>query len=79
MSDSTRTQSSRKPKTAKPRILCVDDEEFILDGIASNLRKSFKITTAKSGQEALDLMEKEETFPIIISDMRMPGWTERSF
>ena len=79
MSNSTRTQSSRKPKTAKPRILCVDDEEFILDGIASNLRKSFKITTAKSGQEALDLMEKEETFPIIISDMRMPGMDGAQF
>ena len=79
MSDATTSSSSRRKKTPKPRILCVDDEEFILEGIASNLRKSFKITTAKSGQEALDLMEIEETFPIIISDMRMPGMDGAQF
>ena len=79
MSDSTTNKSSRKSKAPKPRVLCVDDEEFILEGIASNLRKSFKITTAKSGQEALDLMEREETFPIIISDMRMPGMDGAQF
>ena len=79
MSDSTPSQSSRKSKAPKPRVLCVDDEEFILEGIASNLRKSFKITTAKSGQEALELIEQEETFPIIISDMRMPGMDGAQF
>ena len=79
MSDATTSSSSRRKKEPKPRILCVDDEEFILEGIASNLRKSFKITTAKSGQEALDLMENEETFPIIISDMRMPGMDGAQF
>jgi len=79
MSDPTTPTSSRKNKAPKPRILCVDDEEFILEGIASNLRKTFQITTAKSGQEALELMESEETFPIIISDMRMPGMDGAQF
>lgn len=69
----------RSGRREKPRILCVDDEEFILEGLESNLRKSFQITTAKSGQDALDLMNQEEAFPVIISDMRMPGMNGAQF
>lgn len=37
------------------------------------LRKEFDVTTASSGQEALELMSSEPDWDIVMSDMRMPG------
>ncbi len=54
------------------KILFVDDEKEILSSIRRQLRKEmYNIVTCNSGQEALDLLEKEE-IPIIVSDERMP-------
>ena len=55
------------------RVLFVDDEQLVLDGIQRSLFDSdWEIETANSGQEALDKFA-EEHFDIIVSDMRMPG------
>ena len=54
------------------RILLVDDEPNVLDGYRRSLRGQFHIATAVSGQEALEKIEMEETFAVIVSDMRMP-------
>lgn len=55
------------------RILFVDDEQNILDGIQRALFDSdWYIETAISGQQALACFE-EEPFDVIVSDMRMPG------
>jgi response regulator RpfG family c-di-GMP phosphodiesterase len=53
------------------KILCVDDEPNILEGLQRNLFEHFDVYTAQSGAEALQLLENE-TFEVIISDMRMP-------
>ncbi len=65
----------------KPRILCVDDEPFILDGIATNLRRSYDVTTATEPEEALKLLSSNVSAPfsVILSDMRMPGMTGAAF
>lgn len=55
------------------RILCVDDEPRILDGMRRTLGMNFEVTTAQSGAEALDRLERAERFAVTISDMRMPG------
>jgi len=73
-----------RPKTGKgkqkTRILCVDDEPFILEGLKLNLRKHFEVITASSGHEGLELLEEADPpFPIIISDMRMPGMDGAEF
>jgi CheY-like chemotaxis protein len=57
----------------QPRVLCVDDEPKILEGLAVNLGRSYQIITATNGQKGLDLLrESRNSIAIIISDMRMP-------
>lgn len=58
----------------KPRILFVDDEPNILDGLRRSLRRKKQVWDfdfANSGAEALKLME-QEPYDVIVSDMRMP-------
>lgn len=55
------------------KILFVDDEQHVLDSISRQLRRRFTISTATSGQDALDLLKNKGPFSIIVSDMRMPG------
>ena len=54
------------------RVLLVDDEERLLAGIRRNLRRSFDVTTALSGAEGLEKIEKEGPFAVLVSDMQMP-------
>ena len=59
----------------KRRILFVDDEPNILDGLRRmlrSMRKEFELCFAENAKEALEMMEKEE-FDVVVSDMRMPG------
>jgi len=59
----------------KRRVLFVDDDQMVLDGLRRMmrpLRKALDMKFALGGQEALKLMENEE-FDVIVSDMRMPG------
>jgi len=59
----------------KPRILFVDDEQNILDGLRlllRPLRSQWDMAFAASGVEALKIMETE-SFDVVVSDMRMPG------
>ena len=55
------------------KILFVDDEENILHAYKLALRKKYKVTTATSGQEALEVIERRGPFAVIVSDMKMPG------
>lgn len=57
----------------KPRILCVDDEIRILESFRRGLRNDFDVTTAEGGIPALKLIESEEPFEVILTDMRMPA------
>ena len=53
-------------------VLCVDDERIILRTLTRLFhRKKYKIITADSAKNALDVM-KEENVDVILSDMRMP-------
>jgi response regulator RpfG family c-di-GMP phosphodiesterase len=57
----------------QPRVLCVDDEPNILEGLAVNLGRHYRVMTAPNGQKALEVLrESPEPVSIIISDMRMP-------
>ena len=57
-----------------PRILCVDDEPRVVDGLAVQLRRDYQVLTAHSGQNALRVLKEERVAPmVIVSDMRMPG------
>ena len=58
-----------------PRVLIIDDEVPILNGIKLNLGRTFDLTLANGGEEALKAVEEEEAFEVVVSDMRMPGMT----
>jgi FixJ family two-component response regulator len=55
------------------RVLCVDDEPRVLDGMRRTLGMNFSVKTAEGGAQALALLGGEERFAVTISDMRMPG------
>jgi UDP-3-O-[3-hydroxymyristoyl] N-acetylglucosamine deacetylase len=55
------------------KILIVDDEESVLQSIAGVLEdEGFRVTTAKSGEEAIGTFQKEEP-DITLLDIWMPG------
>ncbi len=59
----------------KKKILFVDDEPNILDGLRRmlrSLRNNFSLHFASGGNEALVAMA-EDRFDVVVSDMRMPG------
>ena len=57
----------------RPKILCVDDEPQVLEGLRDSLRE-FEVSVATSGAEGLQLLRGDPTgFSIVISDMRMPN------
>jgi len=58
-----------------PRVLIIDDEVPILNGIKLNLGRTFDLTLASGGEEALKAVEEEEAFEVVVSDMSMPGMT----
>jgi response regulator RpfG family c-di-GMP phosphodiesterase len=54
------------------RVLFVDDEVNVVEGIKRQVRKSFDVFTATNPREALALVQSEPDFAVIVSDMRMP-------
>jgi response regulator RpfG family c-di-GMP phosphodiesterase len=54
------------------RVLFVDDEPQVLEGIQRSLRKQVDLQTASSGAEGLRLLTEAGPFALVISDMRMP-------
>ena len=57
----------------RPRVLCVDDEPRVVEGLVLHLRKDYEVHTALSGDEGLKALKKSGGAAVVISDMRMPG------
>lgn len=56
----------------RPRVLCVDDEPQVLEGLQLILRRHFEVVTATSGVAGLVALKSGEPFCAVVSDMRMP-------
>lgn len=54
------------------KILIVDDEVHILELIRFNLEKEYQVSTAGSGEEALEILSKE-SMDLMILDLMLPG------
>ena len=71
----------------KPIILAIDDDTSVLEAVVQDLRRhygqEYRIVRAASGQAALDicrqLIERQETVALFLSDQRMPGMTGVEF
>ena len=63
-----------KLASTKMRVLFVDDDERILNGLRTLFRNDYDVAVAGNGEEALALLRKEPA-PIVVSDQRMPGMT----
>ena len=59
------------PDEPKKTILCVDDEQDVVDTLYDTFMDTYDVKTATSGAEALKIFS-EEDISLIISDQRMP-------
>lgn len=58
------------------RLLLVDDDAFLRDMYAAKFTEaSHTVSVAKSGEEALGILERGEEFDVIVMDMVMPDIT----
>ena len=71
--------TSRQKTSARPHILCVDDEPQVLEGLVGNLRQRFEIKTASSGAHGLRTLAQDKAIVAVISGMRMPGMDGAAF
>lgn len=61
------------PATKRPRVLCVDDEAYVLEGLCDTLHRGFDVRIATGGEEGLGILRSDPAgFAVVISDMRMP-------
>lgn len=62
-----------------PRVLCVDDEARVLEGLVLHLRKDFDVHTALGGEKGLQKLREIHGAAVVVSDMRMPGMDGAQF
>jgi CheY-like chemotaxis protein/DNA-binding MarR family transcriptional regulator len=79
----SRVLEGKPPRPMAPadqalHVLCVDDEPRILQGLRLNLEPHYRVSTAASGAEALEVCGADRP-AVIISDLRMPGMDGTSF
>ncbi|MDP3153781.1 MAG: response regulator [Archangium sp.] len=68
----TSAMLSPVPFLARPRVLLVDDEVLVANGLARALAKVADVTIASSVASALGFLEHQE-FDAVVSDFDMPG------
>ena len=66
-------------ETTQHTILCVDDEQNILNALKRLLRKEdYRLLTANSGRAGLDILAENEVH-VVVSDQRMPEMNGTEF
>ena len=63
----------------RPRILCVDDDRLVLEGLEVHLGWDYELSLATSGEKGLEFIRNNDPYAVIISDMRMPGMDGAEF
>jgi CheY-like chemotaxis protein len=64
---------------ARPKILCVDDEPRVVEGLQLVLRKDYEVHIASTVEQALQKVREVKDLAVVISDMRMPGMDGAAF
>ena len=55
------------------KILFVDDEKLLLEGIKRQFRRDFELTIADNAQDALSIIAEHGPFAVVVSDYNMPN------
>ena len=55
------------------KVLFVDDETLLLEGIKRQIRRQFDLTVANSPVLGLELLAEQGPFAVVVSDFNMPG------
>jgi response regulator RpfG family c-di-GMP phosphodiesterase len=63
----------------RPRVLCVDDEPYVLESLASLLGRSYEVVGAQSAADGLAILRQPEPFAVVLTDMLMPDTDGASF
>src|SRR4051812_43176501 len=61
------------------KVLCVDDEPEILEGLSLHLRRRYDVLTATSGAAGLELLRADQSVAVVVSDMQMPSMNGAAF
>lgn len=69
--------SQNDPSTG--RIILVDQDIQILQMLDMILGRNYQVATARSGEEALELMSSEEPFHVVMTSFNLPGITGLEF
>ena len=56
----------------RPKILCVDDEEFQLRMLQNILNEDYEVFVCESAEEALSFLEDDKEFDVLLTDFMMP-------
>jgi len=67
-------QSLGEYPTEEKIVLIVDDEAILRESLGDYLKDTYQVVTAGTGEEALELVEKQD-FDILVIDVRLPGKT----
>lgn len=65
--------------TRRSRVLCVDDEPNVLEGLKRTLRRSFDVAAAVGPMAGLQILEEDGPFAAIVSDLSMPAMNGVAF
>ncbi|MBL8727948.1 MAG: hybrid sensor histidine kinase/response regulator [Planctomycetes bacterium] len=65
--------------TTAGRILFVDDDPRLLDGIRRRLRGRFQVETAIGPEQGLEVLAAQPPFAVVVADMNMPGMDGATF
>ncbi|HEY7929303.1 MAG TPA: EAL domain-containing protein [Steroidobacteraceae bacterium] len=66
-------------RTARPTILCVEDDRQVLEELHRELSGQYQVITALNAAEGLRVLAAQSAVAAIISDTRMPGMDGASF
>lgn len=61
------------------KVLFVDDEPNVLEGIRRQIGRKVQMDTATSGADGLKLVQENGPYAVVISDMRMPNMSGSQF
>jgi CheY-like chemotaxis protein len=61
------------------KVLFVDDEPAVLEGIKRMLHRDFHVDTAVGGKLALTTIQQQGPYAVVVSDMRMPSMNGAQF